>query len=120
MILRLALVACFETYHRWSTKLVFAYELTSTVVRRALQGRSLVAGDRGHAYDVAARVLGSRGRSTALFLGVGALSLAAAVSAGSSSTSVAISVTSAYAAALVLGGVLLQRPRVRTMKEGSG
>ena len=99
---------------------VFAYELISTVVRRAFQRRSLVAGDRGHAYDVAARVLGSRGRSTALFLGVGAVSLAAAMLVGSSSTSVAVWVTAAYVAVLVAGGVLLQRPRVRTMKEGSG
>jgi UDP-GlcNAc:undecaprenyl-phosphate GlcNAc-1-phosphate transferase len=99
---------------------VFAYELTSTVLRRALQRRSLVAGDRGHAYDLAARVLGSRGRSTALFLGAGTVSLAAAMVAGRGSMSVAVWVTAAYVAVVVVAGVLLQRPPVQAMKEGSG
>lgn len=46
---------------------IFAFEVVSTVVRRARSGREVISGDRGHSYDVAAALLGSRGRSTALF-----------------------------------------------------
>ncbi|MGH2554326.1 MAG: glycosyltransferase family 4 protein [Actinomycetota bacterium] len=52
---------------------VFALELLFTVARRLRSRRPLTGGDRGHAYDLAAERLGSRGKSTILFWGLGGL-----------------------------------------------
>ncbi|HEX6331134.1 MAG TPA: MraY family glycosyltransferase [Actinomycetota bacterium] len=94
----------------------FAYELASTVVRRVARGRSLAIGDRGHAYDVAAERLGGRTRSTVLFLFLGAASIPVAVGVSRGAPAVALVVTAAYAGALVLGDVVLRRPRSFTRK----
>jgi hypothetical protein len=46
---------------------VFEAELALTVVRRVRAGGRLTQGDRDHSYDVLARHLGSRRRSTRWF-----------------------------------------------------
>lgn len=96
----------------------FAFELVSTVLRRSLRGRSLSMGDRGHAYDLAAELLGGRTRSTVLFLIVGAISIPVAVGVSRSALAVALVATAAYAGALALGGLALDRHRI-SMREAS-
>lgn len=51
---------------------VFAYELSSTVVRRLARRASTLAGDRDHAYDRLADWVGSRRNSTYLMWSAGA------------------------------------------------
>lgn len=96
---------------------MFAYELTSTVVRRAARGRSLAVGDRRHAYDMAAERLGGRTPSTLVFLLLGAVSVVVAQGVANSSAAVAPLLAAAYAGALALGGFLLKRSDTLTTRE---
>ena len=50
----------------------FAFELILTTIRRSGSRSPVLAGDRGHSYDVLAVWLGSRSRSTLVFLAIGA------------------------------------------------
>lgn len=52
---------------------IFVFELTSTILRRATRPVSLVRGDREHLYDLLARHVGGRTRSTLLMWVAGAL-----------------------------------------------
>lgn len=52
---------------------VFAWELLFTVGRRLRSGQPLTGGDRSHTYDLAAKRLGSRAKSTIVFWGFGAV-----------------------------------------------
>jgi UDP-GlcNAc:undecaprenyl-phosphate/decaprenyl-phosphate GlcNAc-1-phosphate transferase len=45
---------------------VFALELTSTVLRRTVRRSPLLSGDRAHAYDLIAGIVGSRARATSI------------------------------------------------------
>ncbi len=47
---------------------VFAFEVATTVVRRSRARAPVALGDRGHAYDVLSRRLGSRERSTVVMI----------------------------------------------------
>jgi len=99
---------------------VFGMELGSTVVRRVLERRPLAAGDRGHAYDLAAAWLGSRGRSTLLFLSTGAASVAVAAATAAASELSAFGVTVVYTGTLVTAALLLRRRPVSAVEGGSG
>lgn len=83
---------------------VFAAELVTTVARRMLTLRSLLLGDRDHAYDLAARLLGSRARSTAFFWGLGMVSALAALRIEAGPPSLSIAVATAYGAVALISG----------------
>jgi UDP-N-acetylmuramyl pentapeptide phosphotransferase/UDP-N-acetylglucosamine-1-phosphate transferase len=88
---------------------VFVAELLTTIVRRIGSGRSLVLGDRDHAYDVTARRLGSRTRSTVLFWALGAASALVATGIEASRMGVGIALTAAYGCLALAAGALLRR-----------
>jgi hypothetical protein len=79
--------------------------------------RAITTGDRDHAYDVVAQVLGSRVRSTAALLTVGALSAVIAVAVDEARPELALLVGTLLAGTHLLGDVLLRRPRVRVREE---
>jgi UDP-GlcNAc:undecaprenyl-phosphate GlcNAc-1-phosphate transferase len=91
---------------------IFALELVSTVVRRLMHRQPLASGDREHVYDLLARRLGSRARSTLVFLGLSAVAVAMAsivkVSPSVAGLALAVAVASAGATGVTLwawGGV---------------
>jgi UDP-GlcNAc:undecaprenyl-phosphate GlcNAc-1-phosphate transferase len=81
---------------------IFAFELSTTIGRRLRRGRPLTSGDREHAYDVVARQLGSRARSTLVFCGLGAL----AVGAASVADVIPFALAAAVSATVVASGSL--------------
>jgi UDP-GlcNAc:undecaprenyl-phosphate GlcNAc-1-phosphate transferase len=95
----------------------FAYELSSTVVRRVAGGRSLASGDRRHVYDVAADRLGARARSTAAAVAIGVASVPVAVAVADMEPEGAIVAVVVYAAVLAAVDLLLRRPPIRMREE---
>lgn len=92
---------------------IFALELVSTVVRRLMRRQPLTSGDREHVYDLLARRLQSRARSTLVFLGLSAVavSMASIVKASPSVTGLILAV--AVTSASVTGVTLWAWGRVR-------
>jgi UDP-GlcNAc:undecaprenyl-phosphate GlcNAc-1-phosphate transferase len=87
----------------------FAFELIVTVSRRLASGRSLVVGDRKHTYDVLARRLGSRSRSTLALYGAGAGSGCFALAAAAMPEPERFLVPGLWALLALLAGRLLWR-----------
>ena len=106
----LAVLALPETYQHGRQAIlatglclgVPAFELASTVARRLAWGSGLTAGDRYHSYDVLARRLGSRRRSTLAMWGA---SLLAAMAGIVAALAAAPALTVALAAALGLAAM---------------
>ena len=93
---------------------IFAFELSTTIGRRVRRGRPLTSGDREHAYDVVARQLGSRARSTLVFCGLGAFAVGAAYVADVIPFALAAAVAAtAVASGSVTGMTWLARRRDR-------
>lgn len=94
---------------------VFAFELCFTVLRRVLGRAPLSTGDRLHSYDLIAKVLAGRERSTLVFLGAGLVALgvasAAAVAPLEAAAALAIG---ASAVATAIGLLLWRAAGVRT------
>jgi UDP-GlcNAc:undecaprenyl-phosphate GlcNAc-1-phosphate transferase len=93
---------------------VFAVELVTTMVRRLRSDRSVLLGDRDHAYDVAALVLGGRTASTALSWGLGVVSVLVAIPIHASPPGIATVLALTYGGVLVAAQALL-RLRIRRL-----
>ena len=121
-----ALVALVATTSSWEPLLgaivcmsVFIFELTSTMVRRASAGISLVSGDRTHLYDLLSARLASRERATAVVLVAGATTAALGWTISRLPFSAAVALTAVVGLVGVLcalalwrlPGVGLRRPR---------
>ena len=87
---------------------VFALELISTVLRRAVRGRSLLRGDRGHVYDRLADRLGNRERATAVMVmgGVVVAAIGWLVSRAQIGVASAVVASVAVAGWIAVGGLL--------------
>jgi UDP-GlcNAc:undecaprenyl-phosphate GlcNAc-1-phosphate transferase len=92
---------------------IFALELVSTVVRRLMHRQPLASGDREHVYDLLARRLGSRARSTLVFLGLSAVAVAMASIVKASASIAGLVVAVVLASACATGVTLWARGEIR-------
>jgi UDP-GlcNAc:undecaprenyl-phosphate GlcNAc-1-phosphate transferase len=92
---------------------IFALEFVSTVVRRLMHRQPLTSGDREHVYDLLARRLGSRARSTLVFLGLSTVAVAMASVAKASPSVAGLVLAVAVASAGATGVTLWARGGVR-------
>ena len=92
---------------------IFALELVTTVVRRLVHRQPLASGDREHVYDLLARRLGSRARSTLVFLGMSAVAVAMASIVKASPSVAGLPLAVAVASAGATGVTLWAWGRVR-------
>jgi UDP-N-acetylmuramyl pentapeptide phosphotransferase/UDP-N-acetylglucosamine-1-phosphate transferase len=88
---------------------VFAFELGSTMIRRAINRESLVGGDRAHVYDLLSIQLASRTRATAAMIGVGVTMAALGFAASEAPLPVAIGIAAVVGLAGSVGVVVLWR-----------
>jgi UDP-N-acetylmuramyl pentapeptide phosphotransferase/UDP-N-acetylglucosamine-1-phosphate transferase len=88
---------------------VFAFELGSTMIRRAINRESLVGGDRAHVYDLLSVQLASRTRATAAMIGVGVTMAALGFAASEAPLPVAIGIAAVVGLAGSVGVVVLWR-----------
>jgi UDP-N-acetylmuramyl pentapeptide phosphotransferase/UDP-N-acetylglucosamine-1-phosphate transferase len=118
----LAALAASATFQGWTGLLaaaaclgVFLFETLFTVGRRIVTGAGLMTGDRQHSYDIAARVTGSRLRSTFVFwvAGVAWAALGYAIARVSSAAGAAM--FAAVAAAATVAGLRLWALRTTTV-----